>query len=457
MLIVCTKDPNIIAWTQDTQSGANQWGKIIVIDVFFNQVLATQALADALQQLKKNEPLCLSAHGNDDEIGDEGSGPNDWSWNRSDIATLLRNNAPQEYSGPILISACADKVSNFSGGLAVELQKIKALNGVWIYGYNKPVGIAQKYPGPNNLAKQVDLQGTQVNYSLDLEKRRKSMPSKAASFRYHHSNPALSLLIPEAHSYFDSLGLAELGGLDPNMQDSDGLVSYIVASSNPPPQEIKDLYDQIAPVMEGLTNVVTSAVIKQAGTDDTKKHDPATWKAPMQAMTKAFCAGFSVEEKQYNKTVRGVEVATSFINILIEAAVSQGAALASFAKFLESQGETMRLQASDEGDHYLYACVSIVHEIFQAADGRWIYVPKFKSYFTKFSRETFKLTAGCVSYTEYKFKFDLQVMTGAFMVESWKNFPSFRTAVRDFIDKFQKANIKDSENYFDGIFNSSQE
>lgn len=306
----------------------------------------------------------------------------------------------------------------------------------------------------------VDIQEVDVEellVSTDLNKRRKPRTSKAASYRYHYSNPASSSLIEEAHSYFDNLGLAESGNLDPNMQDSDGLVSYVVVSSNPPPQEIKDLYDQIAPVMEGLTNVVASAVIIQAGTDDNKKHNPDIWKTPMNQMCKAFCAGFSEESQNYNKTVKGVEVATSFLNILMEAAISQGAALSGFVKFLQSQGETMRAQSSSEGDGYLYASVSIVHEIFQATDGRWIYVPKFKSYFTKFSRETFKVTTSCGSYDSYKFNFDLQVMTGAFMVESWKNFPSFRDQVKKFIEKFQKANIKDSENYFDGIFNSSQE
>jgi Virulence factor Evf len=457
MLIVCTKDRSIIAWAKYSSSGANLWGTIITIDPNFTQDVASSELFGALQKLGVNEPLCLSAHGNDYEIGDEGSNPLDWSWSTANIANMLDQATLQGYSGSILISACAKQLSNFSARLVVELEKIQALNGVWIYGYNKPVGIEQQYPDPTSLARQVDLQGTQVRFHSDSEKRRKTMTSKAASFRHHYSNRALSPLIEEGHSYFDSLGLAMSEKLDPTIQDSDGLVSYIVASSNPPPKEIEELYKQIAPIMEGLTNVVISAVIKQAGTDDKKKHDPLIWKASMNAMCKAFCGGFSTESQKYNKTVKGLEIATSVINILMTAAVSQGAALGSFVKFLQSQGETMRLQVSGEGDRYQYASVSIVHEIFQASDGRWIYVPKFKSYFTQFSRETFKVTAGCGSYESFEFNFDLQVMTGAFMVENWKNFPSFRNEVQSFINKFQKANIKDSENYFDGIFNSTQE
>jgi hypothetical protein len=453
MIIVCTKDPNIVAWTQDTtQSGSPLWTRIFVLDGSFDQRQANRAFAAALGLLGKNEPLCLSAHGNDYEIGDAGSSVGDWSWSRADVASLLATSAPQGYAGPILIRACANTVSNFSAGLAVALQNIPALNGAWVYGYNLAVEITRQYPDPSKLATQKDLQPTQVVYSA---KRTGTMTSKAVSFRHHYSDPASSALIEEAHSYFDSLDLAQSGPLDPTIQDSNGLVSYIVVSSNPPPEEIKALYDQIAPIMEGLTNVVTSAVIIKAGTDDAKKHDPAIWQEPMQQMCKAFCGGFAMEQQNYNKTIRGVEVATSFLNILIEAAVSQGAALASFVKFLQSQGESMRFEAGSEGDKYLYASVSIIHEIFQAADGRWIYVPKFKCYYTKFTRETFKITSACGSYNSFKFAFDLQIFTGVFMVESWKNFPSFREKVKGFIEKFQKLNIDDSENYFDGIFESN--
>lgn len=250
-------------------------------------------------------------------------------------------------------------------------------------------------------------------------------------------------------------GPGERESLNPTIEDSDGLVSYIVASSNKPPPEISELYDEISPIMEGLNNVVVSAVIKSSGLDVKKRHDPATWRAPMEAMTKAFCSGFSETSRSISQSVTGVEVATKVINILIEAVTNQGAALADFTRFLKSQGESIGMQVSKGQNSYLYAAVSIVHEIFQASDGRWIYVPKFKSYFTKFNQETLKLTSSCASASHFRFDFNLQIMTGAFMVASWENFPNFRDEVRTFIERFQQANIKDSTNYFDGIFSST--
>ena len=282
-------------------------------------------------------------------------------------------------------------------------------------------------------------------------------PRVSPDYQYDDINPQ----VETAFEYFALISGPAPGArvaaapLNPNIADSDGLVSYIVASANKPPKHMQSLYDEIRPVMEGLTNVVVSAVIKKAGAVTAKKHDPATWRDPMQAMMKAFCSGFSQTTRSYDQRVRGVEVATKIINILIEAVVSHGAALADFTKFLESQGKTINGALSKEKSSYLYAAVSIVHEIFETAAGTWVYVPKFKSYFTQFTQETRKITTSCASAADFRFKFDLDIMTGAFMVSSWTSVPSFRQSVEDFIARFQQTNIKDSTNYFDSIFESS--
>lgn len=64
--------------------------------------------------------------------------------------------------GPVLVHACAENVSNFSAGLALALEEERALEGVWVYGYNRPVPADARYPRPDALSRQVDLQGTQV-------------------------------------------------------------------------------------------------------------------------------------------------------------------------------------------------------------------------------------------------------------------------------------------------------
>lgn len=162
MIIVCTKDPAIVSWTGNAQSGANQWGNAWAIPPMANWFQATEMLGNALNFLGTNEPLCLNAHGNDIEMGDAGSGPYDWTWNVNTIAGILFYSVPNGYAGPILMRICANQITNFSARLAVSLQNGQGLNGVWIYGYNHTISIQQAFPAPGNVAKQVDLQGTQV-------------------------------------------------------------------------------------------------------------------------------------------------------------------------------------------------------------------------------------------------------------------------------------------------------
>lgn len=164
MIIVCTKDGAVVNWTNNNQSGANLWGNAFAINPMANQDQATQMLCNALAFLGLNEPLCLTAHGNDIEMGDPGNGPYDWTWNVNLIAGCLAVSVPAGYTGPILIRICANQITNFSARLAVSLQNGQALNGVWIYGYNRAVPMQQAFPNPANLANQVDLQGTQVVY-----------------------------------------------------------------------------------------------------------------------------------------------------------------------------------------------------------------------------------------------------------------------------------------------------
>jgi hypothetical protein len=162
MLIVCTHDVDIINWTNNPNSGASAWGHIYVLNGALNQANATIQLQGILATLGANEPLCLSAHGNDTEIGDEGAGPHDWGWTDHAIANMLPL-APHN-PGVILIRACAHQVSNFSAHLAVALDGLHRLNHLWIYGYNVAIPINRHYPSPATLHNQVDLQGTQVVY-----------------------------------------------------------------------------------------------------------------------------------------------------------------------------------------------------------------------------------------------------------------------------------------------------
>lgn len=163
MLIVCTPDDDIVQTALNPNSGSGAWGEVIVLNPNLNLNQATAGIAQALNQLQNGEPLCFSAHGSNEEIGDA-----DWRWSFRDIAGLLVQNTNGYRNGLILIHACASQIVNFSAHLAVELDDWNAqhdrddLAGTWIYGYNHAVPVNARFPRPELVGQQADLQGTMV-------------------------------------------------------------------------------------------------------------------------------------------------------------------------------------------------------------------------------------------------------------------------------------------------------
>ncbi|WP_265520313.1 hypothetical protein [Oerskovia flava] len=160
MLIVCTQDTRIRTSTADPSSGSSAWGDVVELPVGA-QVHADQGFAHALAGL--TDPLCLSAHGNDTELGDADSRPQDWEWSVDQIGDLLTR-VPPGYADPILVHACAEQISNFAARLALALAQRRVLDGVWVYGYNRPVPADASYPPPVGLERRADLQWTQVTF-----------------------------------------------------------------------------------------------------------------------------------------------------------------------------------------------------------------------------------------------------------------------------------------------------
>lgn len=162
MLIVVTRDSSIMDWVNNPASGASAWGSIKQLSAG-KQDGANKQLTDLLKTVKTDEPLCITGHGNNTEVGDEGSGASDWTWTADDLANSL-GSLKEGYNGPVLMEVCAQSVTDFAAHLAISLQETRILNGVWIYGYNKAVDVTHTFPNPAKLSQNVEIYGKQVNY-----------------------------------------------------------------------------------------------------------------------------------------------------------------------------------------------------------------------------------------------------------------------------------------------------
>ncbi|QQE79754.1 hypothetical protein [Alicyclobacillus sp. SO9] len=160
MLIVITRDEDVMEWASSPESGADAWGSIRQLSAG-TQSDANREMRLLLSQVQSGEPLCITGHGNDTEVGDEGSHPADWTWTHSQLAALLAE-LGEDYIAPILMEVCAETVTDFAAHLVLSLEKRNALAGVWVYGYNKSISIRHPFPKPVSLDKNLELYAKQV-------------------------------------------------------------------------------------------------------------------------------------------------------------------------------------------------------------------------------------------------------------------------------------------------------
>ncbi len=162
MLIVITRDKDIMNWVESSKSGSENWIRVKQLSAG-TQREVTQQMVQLLKLVKTEEPLCITGHGNDTEVGDEGSDPADWTWSNDQLAQLF-GGLVDGYEGPVLMEVCADSVTDFATNLVLSLEKIKKLNGIWVYGYNKSISAYHPFPSPDKLDKNVELYAKQVKY-----------------------------------------------------------------------------------------------------------------------------------------------------------------------------------------------------------------------------------------------------------------------------------------------------
>lgn len=162
MLIVCTRDQDLRAWAINPRSGAGRWGAIVELPPGRQQD-ADAKPGTALGLLTQDAARCLSAHGGDEVIGDEGPGQTDWTGGVTDTATLPTLDASTGHRGPVPVEACAKQVCTVSARPALAPEKEPAPIGLWVYGYSTPVPAKISFSKPSTRKDQRHRPGTQVD------------------------------------------------------------------------------------------------------------------------------------------------------------------------------------------------------------------------------------------------------------------------------------------------------
>lgn len=255
----------------------------------------------------------------------------------------------------------------------------------------------------------------------------------------------------EAEAFFNDVNLPTVKAVanDP-YADKDGLVEFIVANELlDDPAVMAKLAEQKAYLI-AITSVVTAYINRYAEAyGDQYKTDADLW---AKALSKIPLMGPSkIDQQSYSRHIKGISIATDFINFIMDVVVSQGTtALASFNKFLQKQGDAIRFGVENNKDFYKTITVGITVEVFKVGS-ELVYVPKIKQYRINFDRQNTKFTSACASSEFVDIYFNYLYAANVFDYEALKD-PEIKRDFDNFIQKQRKAQIEEADTFFNDDF-----
>ncbi|MFQ2546145.1 hypothetical protein ACK305_02455 [Aeromonas caviae] len=256
----------------------------------------------------------------------------------------------------------------------------------------------------------------------------------------------------EAEAFFNDVNLPDTVRAVSNdpYADKDGLVEFIVANELlDDPAVMAKLAEQKAYLI-AITSVVTAYINRYAEAyGEQYKTDADLW---ARALSKIPLMGPSkIDQQSYSRHIKGLSIATDFINFIMDVVVSQGTtALASFNKFLQKQGDAIRFGVENNKDFYKTITVGVTVEVFKVGN-ELVYVPKIKQYRVNFDRQNSKFTSACASAEFVDIYFNYLYAANVFDYEALKD-PEIKRDFDNFIQKQRKAQIEEADTFFNDDF-----
>jgi Virulence factor Evf len=237
----------------------------------------------------------------------------------------------------------------------------------------------------------------------------------------------------------------------PEPAPTGGLITYILASEKVSPAAQKSLDDQKNYVIS-LAGVGNAYARKQANDkkDPNLVYNLDLWQQIYNNLPLMGPSQFVTQT--YNETSAGIEIATKFIEVILGFAVSGGAALASFGKFLQGLGDNIKLGVTVKNQSYTTATIACVLRS-QAAqpDAVEAYL---QGYWIDFTAKQTDVYLACATVEALQITFNYKFAQSLFNVGALDN-PTVKKDFEDFLSGTQIDDIKRSQKFFGGDFAKS--
>lgn len=230
--------------------------------------------------------------------------------------------------------------------------------------------------------------------------------------------------------------------------DKDGLIEFIIGTELVDDPVVMTQLVTLKKYLIALTSVVTDYVNRYAAKNgDEFKTDAELWalamsKLPLMGPTK-------IDTQSYVRHIKGITIASEFVEFLLDIVAQDGtAALNTFSKFLQNQGEALKIGVESNEDYYNTITIGVSVEVFKVGE-EVVYIPKIKQYKVKFDRQNSKWSGACVSYEYVDIKFNYLYAANVFDYEALQD-KAIKDDFENFIRGQRKAQIEDSSTFFNG-------
>jgi hypothetical protein len=230
---------------------------------------------------------------------------------------------------------------------------------------------------------------------------------------------------------------------------SNGLVTCILAEEEVDATTQKALDAQKQNLIN-LTGVASAYVRGQADAQKNPDlvYDTQLWQAVYNHLP--LMGPSETTKETFNETMKGVEVATSFISLLLGFVAGEGPALAAFGKFLGGLGDSIRAGVQTKDHTYSTAAIGIVLET-QKIGNEIEVQPWLKAYFIDFTQSETNVYSNCASYDSYSMSFEYRVCQSLFNFGAL-NDTTVAAQFKSFISGTQTDDIQSAKNFFGGTF-----
>ena len=229
--------------------------------------------------------------------------------------------------------------------------------------------------------------------------------------------------------------------------DSDGLLTCILLEQQTSP-ELQAILDNCKQHLINLCGLASAYVRHQADSQKNPNlvYDTNMWQTVFNHLPLMGPSKFSMQN--YSQTCKGVEIATKFLEEIVETVASGGASVADFGKFIQGLGGSIQAGYNSGHKEYHVGAITITLEEVKIGSESDI-LPKLKGYFIDFTEDQREWSSNCASYNSYSVGFSYRAATSVFNYKAL-NDPTVKANFDALISGSQIDDIKKSNNFFNG-------